>query len=143
MSTRNVKAASAAYNSDAFMSKSHNYKAVDGRTYRAEKTLRPEATEPRHRCWKGDGFIRKAELYSIEHYLSGRGIFFGNSASVPPKEWKLLLEDINLSYDRDKGCYTSDYDMIWNYFLEKYPEKIAKESITSYGELLYRATHRR
>lgn len=137
------KTYAAAGNSTRYMGRTvlGAYTSVDGRTYTPEKRL--PSTEPYQKTLYrhiGDGWPSLIEIYRCEHYLSGRGIY--SKPYIPAAEKETLMAELDLVFDERKRRYTMDPDKIWAHFQEKYPEKIAKERITSYGELAYRAKYR-
>ncbi len=124
-------------NSCSYMAKSsHTYTCVDGRTYLAEKPL--PSTEPDTKSlYKkfGHGFPSLIEVYRCIHYLSGRGLY--HRSSIPKAEKERLVVQLALVFDSQKGRYTASHEDLWKYFQETFPEKLAEERITSYGELVY------
>lgn len=135
-----LKAINATVNSQRVKGRTFEYASVDGRVYQTEP--QPPAMDTKRKTqYAGSGFPSLIEIYRITHFLSGRGPYY--KTYIPPKERDSLIEEIGLQYDNAKGRYTASHETLWEYFCKKYPEKIAEERITSYGELEYRSRHRR
>lgn len=140
MSVKEEKATQAAFHSARAKAKTHEYRSVDGRTYVTEQKT-PSTTPDFHEVYKrlGHGFPSLAELYRCDHYLSGKGCC--TKTQVPKRERERLMTDLALEFNRGMGRYTAPIDAVWAYFQGRYPDKLAQERITSYGELVYRSTH--
>ncbi len=139
-STKANKTLRAAENSAAYKSKTYNYIAVDGRVYQTEEKLASSNIDLKNLFKRsGHGFPSLIEVYRCDRFLSGKGRFF--SSSVPSHEKERLIAELSLAFDNSKQRYTADARGIWEYFLGKYPEKIAAERIQSYDELVYRSKY--
>ena len=136
------KAAIASSNARKFKIGRREYAAVDERPHQLDK--RVPTAEP---CIKTCAIrvVRDRpslmDIYRIEHWLLGKGFY--QKSSVPKADRERILAEYNLQYDEGLRRYCNSEEALWELFLKKFPAKIADEHITSYGELLYRAKHRR
>ena len=136
------KTAIAVSNTQRFKIGRPDYKAVDGRTYQLDRK-----TPSGKACVKTCAIrlVRDRpslmDVYRIEHWLSGRGRY--EKSAIPKLERERIIGEYMLAYDETLRRYFNTEEVLWEMFQEKFPEKVAEERITSYGELLYRAKHRR
>ena len=136
------KTAIAVSNTQRFKIGRPDYKAVDGRTYQLDRK-----TPSGKACIKTCAIrlVRDRpslmDVYRIEHWLSGRGRY--EKSAIPKLERERIIGEYMLAYDETLRRYFNTEEVLWEMFQEKFPEIVAEERITSYGDLLYRATHRR
>jgi|GEM_PF-1228731 len=119
-----------------------HYTGVDGRTYQLDREA--PSTEPDFKYAyqrMGHGFPSLTEVFRCDYYLANKVIF--HKSGVPTRERDRLLQELELNFNQTMMRYTSSHDALWAYFSEKYPERLAQERITSYGELVHRAYYRR
>lgn len=136
------KAAIAGENARRFQEGRPSYTGVDGRTYQLDRK------EPSGKACIKTCALRLVrdrpsllDVYRMEHWLSGRGLF--QKSAVPKAERERIIREYQLSYDDTLRRYFSPEEELWQRFQEKFPQALARERITSYGELLYRSKYRR
>ncbi len=136
------KAAIAASNTRKFKIGRPEYTAVDKRTYQLDRPV-PSGNANLKTCAIRVVRDRPSlmDVYRIEHWLSGKGLY--QKSSIPKADRERILTEYKLEYDEVLRRYCNSEESLWALFFERFPGKIAEERITSYGELLYRAKHRR
>ena len=111
------KTAIAVSNTQRFKIGRPDYKAVDGRTYQLDR-----------KTPSGKACIKTCAIRLVRDR---------------PSLMERIIGEYMLAYDETLRRYFNTEEVLWEMFQEKFPEKVAEERITSYGELLYRAKHRR
>ena len=136
------KAAIASSNNQRFKIGRREYTGVDKRTYQLDKKI-PSGKACMKTCAVRVVRDRPSlmDIYRIEHWLSGKGFY--QKSAVPSADRARLLAEYHLQYSEELRRYYNSEESLWVLFLERFPDKIAEERISSYGELLYRAKYRR
>lgn len=136
------KTAIATSNTQRFKIGRPDYKSADGRTYQLDRKV-PSGKACIKTC--AIRLVRDRpslmDVYRIEHWLSGRGIY--HKTSVPKADREHIIQEYQLRFDAQLRRYFNTEEIQWALFQERFPEAITAERITSYGELLYRAKYRR
>lgn len=136
------KAAIAVSNTQRFKTGRPMYTAVDQRTYQLDRNV-PSGKACIRTCALRVLRDRPSlmDVYRMEHWLSGRGICHKSAVSKADRE--RIIAEYQLQYDGKLRRHYNSEEALWALFQAKFPEKLADEHVTSYGELLYRAKHRR
>ena len=82
--------------------------------------------------------VTKVELYLCKTYLEigFAPILLTDHISIPKKIGDEFVKEMNLEYRRRSFGYIGDKDDIWNYFNERYKDRLSELGIDSYEKLL-------
>lgn len=139
---KSEKAAIAKQNCERFKIGRPDYTAVDGRTYMLDRKVP-----------SGKANIKTAALrnrrdrpsmmaiYRIECWLLGKGRY--TKSYVPAAEQKRIIHEYCLVFSERLRQYSAPEELVWDKFIQRFPDRLAREGITCYAELQYRAMHRR